>query len=390
MRRFPTETLDTLIDTMRRQAPFVVEFKARDYRKRAVTSTYLMVMLALYVDPVTALAIFAIIQTLEHLRMRHMRGLPSDPEDVTRVQTLQLFGLDLMATTAYCLPSLPLVGSGTVVGLILGMMWLFSVSLHNIAGLALIQVWCWASLVPVAGINIAAVWLIYHGSYAPTGPWDALVVAISAAIYTGNMVEVTIRQRQNRRAFASARASADERLKKLEYLARHDAMTGLLNRRAFDEAVSDALLTRDGKARVALIAIDLDGFKSVNDTHGHAAGDAVLAAVAERMGEVFGDTACARLGGDEFAVLLPDCRDRDRCLSRSEELRSALHRPVPFKGRELAIGASVGVAFRQGPETVAALCARADRAMYDAKSNRLARVVMAAKTRETSGSANVA
>ena len=152
-------------------------------------------------------------------------------------------------------------------------------------------------------------------------------------------------------------------------LAHHDSLTGLANRYQFLGAVKDALsLVGDG-AQCAALSIDLDGFKAVNDAHGHAYGDLLLREVAERLKACVGETGLvSRLGGDEFAVLMPaidDAADASRVAAR---VVASLSRPAVLGGIRMSAGASVGVAIgpRHG-EHVEALMSSADLAMYRAK-----------------------
>jgi diguanylate cyclase (GGDEF)-like protein len=128
----------------------------------------------------------------------------------------------------------------------------------------------------------------------------------------------------------------------LEHQAFHDPLTGLANRLLFMNRVDNAMKRRTGNA--AVIYIDLDNFKPINDTHGHEAGDAVLVCAAERLGGSLrpADTA-ARLGGDEFAVLLVDIPE-EHIATVADRLVRNLTRPLEVDGLELEVGASLGVA----------------------------------------------
>jgi diguanylate cyclase (GGDEF)-like protein len=156
----------------------------------------------------------------------------------------------------------------------------------------------------------------------------------------------------------------------MTHLAHHDPLTGLPNRRWLLERLREALRDADAaQRRVALLFIDLDGFKAVNDTHGHAIGDALLRAVAQRLrGRVrAGDTVC-RLAGDEFVVLLPSIADREAASDVAALLRAALARPFALRGRVLRVGFSGGIAVAPEDGTRAeVLLERADAAMYEAK-----------------------
>ncbi len=169
---------------------------------------------------------------------------------------------------------------------------------------------------------------------------------------------------------AIERRFADGKDAQLEFLARHDELTGLCNRRAFEERATEGLARVKRHDRsLAMLVIDLDGFKAVNDRYGHAAGDAVLRTVGQRISSRTRstDTAC-RMGGDEFLVLLEDVREEKDVVLYAERLAHVLCEPVVVGNDALRVGASVGIAFapRDGitPED---LSRAADIAMFSAK-----------------------
>lgn len=157
-------------------------------------------------------------------------------------------------------------------------------------------------------------------------------------------------------------------------LATFDALTGLVNRRIIHQALADALAAApaSGEDGVALLFVDLDRFKAVNDSLGHVAGDRLLAEVALRLHDIVADVAgpralVGRLGGDEFAVLLRSAT-QDTAVDIGDAVIAALSRPYQIGGKPAQIGASVGLAM--GPRdgtTVEALMRAADLALYDVK-----------------------
>jgi diguanylate cyclase (GGDEF)-like protein len=154
-----------------------------------------------------------------------------------------------------------------------------------------------------------------------------------------------------------------------EEQALHDSLTRLANRRLFHDRVSHALArTQRRPGRLAVLFIDLDDFKNVNDTLGHGAGDQLLTTVAERVRACIrpGDTA-ARLGGDEFALLLEDIVTDDDAVRIAERLLDGLAVPFTLRQRELTLTASIGIAVNGPGESVEELLRNADVAMYTAK-----------------------
>jgi diguanylate cyclase (GGDEF)-like protein len=154
-------------------------------------------------------------------------------------------------------------------------------------------------------------------------------------------------------------------------LALHDALTGLPNRVLFAQRTSRAIANAERRdERVAVMLIDLDRFKDINDTLGHHYGDEVLRQMAQRLTELLdpSDTV-ARLGGDEFAVLVCGSRATDHGMLVAAEIRSALAQPFEAEGVSLELGGSVGVAgYPEDGHDVETLMQRADVAMYQAKA----------------------
>jgi two-component system cell cycle response regulator len=157
-----------------------------------------------------------------------------------------------------------------------------------------------------------------------------------------------------------------ETLQSLHELATRDELTGLYNRREFQRrrGLEEEQARQEGGA-FALIMLDLDHFKRVNDEHGHAAGDEVLREAARRLGVAVRDQTVGRIGGDEFAVLLPGATPA-QARACAERLRAAIAAaPVPVGGAAISVTASVGVAVLA--ENGGDLLAAADQALYRAK-----------------------
>ena len=154
-----------------------------------------------------------------------------------------------------------------------------------------------------------------------------------------------------------------------------DALTRLPNRALFLDRVSHALARADRQPDVlAALFVDLDGFKDVNDSLGHAAGDQLLCDVAKRLlGCVRAADTVARLGGDEFAILLEDIRGRQYASRVAQRILDALSVPFNVAGRETSVGASIGIALNAGTDTVDTLLRNADVAMYAVKDSGRAR-----------------
>ena len=164
--------------------------------------------------------------------------------------------------------------------------------------------------------------------------------------------------------------AAEKAAARMAHLAQHDPLTGLPNRLLFLDRLRQGLLGARGQPRgLGLIFIDLDHFKRINDEHGHAVGDALLCAVAERLrGELRDSDTLCRLGGDEFVVLLPGVTQRARVAEVADKLMAAAAEPYRLSGCSLAVTFSSGIALApEDGDDPQALMDCADAAMYRAK-----------------------
>jgi len=157
---------------------------------------------------------------------------------------------------------------------------------------------------------------------------------------------------------------------KLDHLASHDNLTGLPNRRLFLDRLDQALArAKRQETQLALLFIDLDKFKAINDTHGHRAGDAVLQTVAQRLRTLLRETdMAARIGGDEFIILIEGACDDASIDSIVHKVQATVSQPIPYLDIELESGGSIGVGrYPQDGTNASTLIAASDQAMYRSK-----------------------
>ncbi|MEO5758699.1 MAG: EAL domain-containing protein [Mesorhizobium sp.] len=174
--------------------------------------------------------------------------------------------------------------------------------------------------------------------------------------------------RRLRRASLALQTSQAE----AQYLAFHDTLTGLPNRALFEDRLRRALLAAGhDSARMALLYLDIDRFKHINDTLGHPAGDELVRQTAARLKRAIREIdTVARLGGDEFAIILIDIRDARAAEDASEKLLERIREPFKLMDDQVFVSASIGIALATGPETDADdLLRKADIALYEAKKN---------------------
>ncbi|WP_237152921.1 putative bifunctional diguanylate cyclase/phosphodiesterase [Oryzibacter oryziterrae] len=184
-----------------------------------------------------------------------------------------------------------------------------------------------------------------------------LFLSLALAIFTSLQL-LRMRRTLNERILAEATALQ---------LALHDALTGLPNRRQFEDWLGRYCVARPAGIR-ALLFLDLDGFKPVNDVYGHAAGDTVLVDVASRLKAIGGIEICARFGGDEFAILSEPLASRDQALAIAQTVLAAFAEPFAFCQGRAFVGTSIGVSLVEGgSETVEEKLRQADVALYKSK-----------------------
>lgn len=159
--------------------------------------------------------------------------------------------------------------------------------------------------------------------------------------------------------------------KRLLHVANHDALTQLPNRALLDDRLAQALLSHQREqAHFALLFIDLDGFKQINDQHGHPIGDELLVLVAQKLTKVIrGSDTVARFGGDEFVILLNRVQDLDAATQVADNILQALSSPLLIQGVSVSIAVSMGVViYPRDGDTAIGLLKKADQLMYQAKS----------------------
>ncbi|MEP9352465.1 EAL domain-containing protein [Xanthobacter sp. KR7-65] len=213
-------------------------------------------------------------------------------------------------------------------------------------------------------------WVLMKESHTADGGTVAIRTDITALkTMVANLAEANARAKDAIEETRRQNEVLVEREGRIRFLAHHDDLTGLANRVLFRTQIQEALQTsRERDLRMALLYLDLDRFKDVNDTLGHPVGDALLRAVAKRLRACAGASECARLSGDEFAVisLAPTQPDEAEALSRA--IIQALGRPFGILGHTISISVSIGLTVADDSNADAdALLKQADLALYQAK-----------------------
>jgi len=383
------------LDNFRHETRFVLRVSSRDVGKRIVSLAMILAICWSTGARWPVVGIAALVLACEASLMLALRFEPPPDEDVPLWLAVWMWLTNIPSTVFYLAPAAILAAQPQIPLVLAGFLWLFGIFVHVSNSFVALPLYNWSQMVPAfaAGLGVVAISAVNHDGLAAPGLW--LVVAGLCVVYGANTIETMATQKELLRDLTAARTEAKARLAALEHLTRHDPLTGLLNRLAFDAGLARLLARRRAGREVAVMLFDLDGFKPINDTYSHAAGDLVLGVIAKRLGALAGEEGlAARLGGDEFALALPGIGSAAGALDLAARAQRAIEEPIAHGETLLRIGGSVGVALSDGrgppaavreappplgpdglagpagaAETaVSALCAGADQAMYAAKA----------------------
>jgi diguanylate cyclase len=214
------------------------------------------------------------------------------------------------------------------------------------------------ALAPVAGLLFVVMTLIHHEVN------HTIKTAIGAKVANDLLLDQLHTERQKIETANSALMRAN---RQLNHRATHDPLTGLLNRAALVDRLDSLVAKSRPGAGVAVMYLDLDRFKLINDSLGHHIGDELLKAVSQRCVDALPDTCIARLGGDEFCVVMYPVSSADDAMLAANRLRIAIDQPTEISGRPVSAPVSIGVAIGFGDVTPNDLQRFADVALYQAK-----------------------
>ena len=231
-------------------------------------------------------------------------------------------------------------------------------------------------------------------SRAVTGPLNQMVRAVRhftadqtrAPLPTGRKDEIGLLARSfddMQHQIQLQMSTLQDKQRELDHLASNDPLTGLPNRRVFMDRLEHALArARRAEKQLAILFVDLDQFKEINDKLGHAVGDVMLRAAAERLRAVVRETdTVARLGGDEFIILSEDIGDSQAAIVIADKIIEVLAAPVAYRECSLRVGASIGIGiYPRDGATATEVIASADQAMYRAKASGRNRYCLASDT----------
>ncbi|WP_179214802.1 putative bifunctional diguanylate cyclase/phosphodiesterase [Octadecabacter ascidiaceicola] len=306
---------------------------------------------------------------------RLFRGLqPFDQFSKDHV-LLVLMVLFFVNSLIYVAPAVLLASEPSLAMKLTATLWLIGVQVYIVNTWSRVPTIAYTMLIPVLFLMVVASFRLPTSEpmASPLSHWSVTFAFMVIFIYT--TIDTMRRQLATEAALLNAEHTATTRLSQLEESQRTDALTGLLNRPAFDVALHVMLEDRThGDNEVAVLLVDLDSFKPINDTYSHEAGDKVLSEIATRLQVQVGDMGIVgRLGGDEFicAVFVDEEVD---VFKLAKDMCKNIALPILWNERMLKVTASIGISKTgeslQAPlATVPALCSAADQAMFAAKSS---------------------
>lgn len=316
--------------------------------------------------PALAMLLFIALRATHWSRLRRSRLLRPFPQNDLR-QTVLVTAFFFTNNAIWCgyLYSSASTGSRIDIAIISGL-----AALGASCGLSSFPAAARIPLVVLALPSGAALSFLKADTHAAIGVCIIILTAIHLqllrvrdASFARLVSSRTALEAEKKRAIEAENAALTEK-SRVTSLANTDPLTGLANRRGFMSSIDDR--ARCDKRRLGLILVDLDGFKPINDTFGHHAGDAMLVEVGRRLKSLSSvDFPVARLGGDEFAMTF-ECKSTAEAVAIAEQALAALVRPFNLLGREMRISACIGVSC-EGSEGIDEAIRRADIALFDAK-----------------------
>ncbi|SHE35653.1 diguanylate cyclase (GGDEF) domain-containing protein [Loktanella atrilutea] len=287
-----------------------------------------------------------------------------------RMRCFLVWAVAVVTTVCYMMAATLFVAAGSTAMLLCACIWLFGAMVHISNSFVAVPIYNWSMLVPAYLVVIAIMQDIFWRPMTTSGPVEGYILGGLLMVYFANTVQTTQNHKDTLSAYENMRELANRRLVELEDLSLRDVLTGLPNRLAFDRIAREFLNGNKASKAItgAMFLIDLDGFKPINDSYSHAAGDALLKEVARRLSvDLTGSSIVARLGGDEFAIAWPGPLTPVDMARIAEDILQLIRKPVRFEQRNLQVSASIGIAPARSKATVDQLLIEAGQALYQAK-----------------------
>lgn len=357
-------------DAVRAEQAHVVSAFVRESTHRQGAKTAVVILLSLLGQYYAAVVIGSLLLVTEIAGQWVARRSSGKASGASGYYLIVLLWLAILGSTlGLVAPSLVLAGMASFPLYAAAQLWGMGLMFYTAQNFGQMPRLNALSLVLLAVANLLVLWVALgqeHVLGSELESWFAFFGLMVYMIYAFT----TLRSHQRMSsALEAARAAASDRLHALEHSTRHDELTGLLNRRSFDEGLDDMMHSAADPLRIWVIMLDLNDFKPINDAYSHDAGDAVLCVVAERLRTVLpSGSLCARMAGDEFIVAVDAAHIERSALALLNQIEASIAEPIDWEGRQLRVTAAIGLAESVNrSEPLREICARADHAMFRAK-----------------------
>jgi diguanylate cyclase (GGDEF)-like protein len=360
-----------LINHFLHQTQIVGHISSRHIFKRVATAGLMGLVCAMGGFLTAGVTAFACILMVEIVTYPLNKRAGEFDRPIALPTALAVFSTNWAAMLPFLSFSVILSHSDSLPFILAGYLWIFGIFVHVSNGFGLLPFYNWSQMTPAFGSIFWMFWNLSQNPAHDASPLYWLMTSFLMLIYIINTFDTMNGQNDTHKALALARDQANARLMELEHLSRHDPLTGLINRQAFDEIVESLMRQHADRHGITVFLVDLDGFKPINDSYSHNAGDAVLVEVANRLRQLIGkDGHVARVGGDEFAIAKTTATTTKAALKFGNSILDAIRQPILFEQKNLGVGASIGIA-RRGSDVpnLAALMSGADQAMYRTKQD---------------------
>ncbi len=361
---------ERLFLTLRHQTRIVIHISNRDLKKRLAAGVMMFVICWYSGADRNVIFVTAFVALLCEVIMRACTEMLPVRDELSSLPLIgTVLANNIVSTVAYLWPGVIMAQQSSVALMLAGLVWMFGIFVHISNTFVAMPIFNWSQMIPGFLTAAVAIWTASSSGYTVNNMYEWYLLMGLMFVYASNTFETLNQQKDTQRALADARAEANVRLRALEHMTRHDGLTGLLNRQAFDEELGEMLAKRRGTQHVGVFLLDLDGFKPINDTYSHEAGDTVLVTIGRRLDALAGPLGLsARLGGDEFALAFSGLSSDKAAIRLASRIIREIEMPIPYGEKFLRIAGSVGISLTGICEdTVAALCSGADQAMYRAK-----------------------
>lgn len=358
------------IDGLRTQSQLHSHIAIRDLPKRFATVQFLHAAMWYAGYQTEAVVNFIVLVVLEGVIYFLNRTGPAVTE-ISRQRIAASLTLSALVSFCYYIPGVILAlddDFGLAMG---GMAWILAAISTNLVMYNALRAYYWSTAVAGLPSALIAVAFIANKDVTPAAEYTWLLPVGIVCLYIVNTLQQLREYRDTHDELEKTRAELLKNLRAMEHMSLHDGLTGLGNRAQF-QALLERMLSRAAPGNpLAVFMIDLNGFKPINDTYGHSAGDAVLVTVAARLTGALRPGAVAfRVGGDEFCVLSYGSGAQD-FQTIGDRLARDIRAPLSFEGKTLLIGASIGFSVSEtAQDDPLKLCAVADHAMYLAKTTK--------------------